>query len=126
MVELYRGSRWASSAGKKRLLPALFEARRNALAGGALGSLADRTGDREAAEQLLFGAELAQPFVVGGRERLAGRDAGAGLGDLEPGRLLGLVGPLGAGRRAEARHDALLDHIGAVGKRQRILLTEGK
>jgi len=118
MVELYRGSRGASSPGKKRLLPALFEASRDALVGGALGSLADRAGDRDAAEQLLFGAELAQPFVVGGRERLPGRYAGAGLGDLELGGLLGLVGPLGAGRRAEARDDALLDQIGAVGKRQ--------
>src|SRR5690349_24852833 len=103
MVELYRGSRVPSSPGKKRLLPALFEARRDALVGCALRSLADRAGDRDTAEQLLFGAELAQPFVVGGRERLPGRYAGIGIGDLELGGLLGRGGPLGSGRQAEYR-----------------------
>src|SRR3954453_1290612 len=62
-------------------LPALLETRRQALADRPLRGFADRTGDGDVVEQLLLGASLAQPFVVGGRQRLARCDAGAGIGE---------------------------------------------
>ena len=49
--------------------------------------------DGDAVEQFLLGADLAKPFVVGGRQRLAGDETGAGIGNAQPGRLLGLVIP---------------------------------
>src|SRR3954464_11214136 len=57
----------------RRRLPAALETGREALAGGAGGGLADRARNGDAVEQLLLGADLAQPFVVIGRERLSRR-----------------------------------------------------
>src|SRR6187402_755215 len=50
--------------------PALLEARGQALVDRALRGFADGTGDGDVVEQLLLGAELAQPFVVIGRHGL--------------------------------------------------------
>src|SRR4051794_14555493 len=79
-------------ATRRRCLPAALETGAEALAGGAGGGLADRAGDDDAVEQLLFGADLAQPFVVIGRERLSGHETGAGIGNAQFCRLVGLVG----------------------------------
>src|SRR6185437_12676228 len=88
-----RQCRGADFAAKKRL-PAFLVSGGDALVGGALCGLADRAGDGNAAEQLLLGADLAQPFVVRGRQRLPGREACAGFGQLDLGGLVGVIGPL--------------------------------
>src|ERR1700694_1981305 len=72
-------------------LPAALESRRQALVGGTQRGFADRGRDADAVEQFLLGADLAKPFVVAGRQRLAGAEAGAGVGDAELRRLLGLI-----------------------------------
>src|SRR5690349_1234155 len=99
-------------------LPALLEARRHALVDRALRGLADRAGDGDVVEQLLLGADLAQPFVVGGRQRLAGADAGAGVGDGDLGALVGLVIARDVAADAGDRTRALLVDAVAVLQRQ--------
>ena len=88
------------------------------------GGLADRAGDADAVEQFLLGADLAQPFVVGGGQRLAGDEAGAGIGDAQLRRLLGLVVSRRVRGDAGHRDDALLDDVVAVLQGQRILVAE--
>src|SRR6185437_12168980 len=105
-------------------LPALLESGAEALVGGAERGLADRAGNADAAKQLLLGADLAQPFVVGGRQRLAGHKTGAGIGNAQFCRLVGLVVAYRAADDARHRNDALLDQIVAVLQRERILPVE--
>src|SRR5262249_3782071 len=73
-----------------RDLPGLLVGGGNALAGGTVCGLADRTGDRYAVDDLLLGADLALPSVVGGGQRLARDEAGSGPGDVDLGGLVGL------------------------------------
>src|ERR1700679_2962380 len=107
------------------LLPAPLEACGEALVGGAVRSLADRAGYIDAAEQLLFGADLAQPSVVAGGERRAGAEAGAGIGNAQLRRLIGFVVARRVRDDAGHRHDALLDDAVTVLQRDRISLVEG-
>src|SRR3954464_4579190 len=100
-------------------LPALLETRRQALVDRPLRGFADRAGDGDVVEELLFGADLAQPFVVGGRQRLARGDAGAGVGEGNLGRLVGLVIARDATTDAGERRGALLVDAVAVLQRQR-------
>src|SRR5450755_1428346 len=118
-------------------LPAALETRGEALVRSTLRRFADRSRDADAVEQFLLGADLSKPFVIGGRQRLAGDETGAGVGNAELCRLLGLI----IARRAsdDARHRyrrqvyavcarqttmALLDHVVAVLQGQRILLVQ--
>src|SRR5262249_48652505 len=94
--------------------PAFLEAGADALVGGALRRLADRARDGDAIEHLLFGAELAQPSVVGRGQGLAGSHAGAGIADRELRRLIGLVVSLRTRNQAKDGHHALLGHAVAV------------
>src|SRR5512140_1490219 len=73
------------------LLPAALESGGEALVRRAQRGFADRAGDADAVEQFLLGADLSQPFVVRGGQRLAGDETGAGIGDAELRRLLGPV-----------------------------------
>src|SRR5215212_12259000 len=107
-----------------RPLPAAFEPGAEALVGGTRRRFADRARDGDAVEQLLLGADLAQPFVVRGRQGLAGDQAGAGIGNAEPRRLVGLVAARRMADDAGHRHDALLDQVVVVLQGQRILLAE--
>src|ERR1700681_1748384 len=100
---------WGMAERYKFNLPAALEAGAKALVGGALRGFADRARDGDAVEQLLLGADLAQPFVVGGRQRLAGPEAGAGIAEAQLRRLVGLVAARRAAENARHRHDALLD-----------------
>src|SRR5258708_21754198 len=109
---------------KFNYLPAALEPGAETLVGGALRGFADRARDGDAVEQLLLCADFAQPFVVVGRQGLAGREAGAGVGDAEPGRLVGLVAAYRAADDTGYRHDALLDQIVVVLQGERILLVE--
>src|SRR4051794_22633330 len=95
-------------------LPALLETRRQALVDRPLRGFADRAGDGDVVEQLLLGADLAQPFVVGSRQRLARGDAGAGVGESDLGRLLGLVIPRDVTADSGERRGALLVDAVAV------------
>src|ERR1700733_1728871 len=98
----------------RKELPAALEARGDALVRRSLQRLADRAGDADAAEQLLLGADLAQPFVVRGGQRLARDKTGAGVGDAEPCRLIhGVVAGLASGDAGD-RRDALLGDAAAV------------
>src|SRR5436190_13444629 len=81
---------WGGQASREGL-PAPLEAGAEALVGGAGGGLADRAGDGDAFEQFLFGADLAEPFVVARRQRAACRETGAGVRDREFCRLVGLM-----------------------------------
>src|ERR1700680_1522314 len=126
------------SARRPAALPAALEPGADAPAGRALRGFADRAGDADAVEQFLLGADLAQPFVVGGGKRLPGHEAGAGVDDAQLRRLPGLVVSRRAGGRrrqvyavcarqtamAGHRDDALLDDVVAVLQGQRILFAE--
>ena len=101
----------------------MLEACRERLVGHALNGLADRSGDVDAAKQLLLRAEFAQPFVVGGGERLPCDEAGAGIGDVEARELIGLVASRGATVVTNGWNAALLDHVVAALQRQRILIA---
>src|SRR6185436_2819002 len=105
-------------------LPTAFEPCAEALVGGAGWRFADRAGDGDAVEQLLLGTDLAQPFVVRRRQGLAGDQAGAGVSDAEPCRLVGLVAARRMADDAGHRHDALLDQVVVVLQGQRVLLVE--
>src|SRR5271165_4625515 len=105
-------------------LPALLEARGDALVGRALRRRADRAGDGDAVGELLLGADLSQPFVVARGEALARGDAGAGVADVELCGLLGLVTARGAAAGAGHGHRALLGDVIAVLQRDRILLRQ--
>src|ERR1700761_2394006 len=118
MVDHSRGCR-GPRAGCLSGLPALLVGGGDALAGGALRGLADRAGDRHAVGDLLLGADFAGPFIVGGGDRLAGAEAGSGLGDVDLGGLVGLVVPRRVGGDAGNRHHALLGHVVAVRERER-------
>src|ERR1700753_1148200 len=120
MKELSPGPLWRTSSGQ-RPLPALFEAGGNAFVCYTKWGFGDRARDIEAPDDLLFGPDLAQPFVVRGRKRLAGGKAGAGLGDAEPG---GLVRPIGRAAGRAWRRRKALRHVVAVLQRQRILVAE--
>src|SRR6202795_565610 len=109
---------------RSRRSPAALESGGEALAGGAQRRLADRARDADAVEQFLFGADLAQPFVVGGGKRLAGDQASAGVGDAQPGRLLGLIVSRRPRDDAGHRQDALLGDVVAVLQGQRIPVAE--
>src|SRR5882724_2970879 len=109
-----------SSAG----LPAALESGADTLVGGAGRRLADRARDGHPVEQLLLGADLAQPFVVRCRQGLAGDEAGAGIGDAQLRRLVGLVAARRMADDPGHRHDALLDQVVAILQRERILLAE--
>src|SRR5262245_24286305 len=76
-------------------LPTSLESGAEALVGDAGGGLADRAGDGDAVEQLLLGAYLAQPFVVRGRQGLAGDETGAGVGNAQLRGLIGFVAARG-------------------------------
>src|SRR5438034_9079998 len=95
-------------------LPASLEACADALAGCALRGLADRSGDADAVEQFLLGADLAQPFLVGRRHGLAHADTGAGVEHAQFRRLVGRVIPGRARAIAGDRDDALLRDIVTV------------
>src|SRR3954467_13056622 len=99
-------------------LPALLETRRQALVDRPLRGFADRAGDGDVVEELLLGADLAQPFVVGGRQRLARGDAGAGVAEGDLGRLVGLVIARDVTADAGERRGALLVDAVAVLQRQ--------
>src|ERR1700679_1068372 len=66
-------------AGRTPRLPAGLEPGAERLVCGPLRRFADRGRDAGAIEQFLFGADFAQPFVVGGRQRLASDETGAGI-----------------------------------------------
>src|ERR1039457_4667403 len=83
----------ATVTGCTRRLPAVLESRGEALVRRPLRRFADRAGNADVAEQFLLGADLAQPFVVGRRKRLAGDETGAGVGNAQPSQLLGLIVP---------------------------------
>src|SRR5665647_207800 len=121
---LLRCSGTETTARRYRRSPAALESGGEALVGGAQRRLADRARYADAVEQFLFGADLAQPFVVGGGKLLAGDQAGAGVGDAQPGRLLGLVASRWPRDDAGHREDALLGDIVAVLQGQRILIAE--
>src|ERR1700712_5446319 len=104
--------------------PAALEARAQALVRGALRRLADRALDGDAAEQFLLGADLAEPFVVGGRQPLAGDQAGAGIGDAQLRRAVDLIIPAGMPGDAGNGGRALLDDVVAVLQSERILVAE--
>src|SRR3984893_8141628 len=123
--------------GCTRRLPAMLESRGEALGRRPLRAFADRAGNADVAEQFLLGADLAQPFVVGRRKRLAGDETGAGVGNAQLRRLLGLIvanraaGDAGHRHRRQvyavcARQTAmtLLDHIVAVLQGERILFVQ--
>src|SRR6202171_244627 len=93
--------------GCTRRLPAMPESRSKALVRRPLRGFADRAGNADVAEQFLLGADLAQPFVVGRRQRLASDETGAGVGDAQLRRLLGLIVPHRAAGDARQRHDAM-------------------
>src|SRR5580704_17902425 len=92
---IFPRNRRKSKSGRVWRLPAALEAGAERLVGGALRRFADRGRDADAVEQFLLGADLAQPFVVGGRYGLAGDKTGAGIGDAEFCRLVGAVIPCG-------------------------------
>src|SRR6266566_2618625 len=92
------------NAANRSALPATLEAGADALVRGALRGLADRARDGDAVEQLLLGADLAQPFVVGARQALAGDQAGAGVVDAQFRGLIGLIVALRTGGGARHRH----------------------
>src|ERR1700680_2436569 len=104
--------------------PATVESRGDTLFHRAERRFADRAGYADAAEQFLLGADLAKPSVVGGGKRLAGDEAGAGVGNAQFRRLLGFIISRRAPGDAGHRHDALLDHVVAVLQRERILLAQ--
>src|SRR5229473_6619162 len=110
--------------GCTRRLPAMLESRGEALVRRALRGFADRAGNADVAEQFLLGADLAQPFVVGRRKRLAGDETGAGVGHAQLRRLLGLIVAHRAAGDAGHRYDTLLDHIVAVLQGERILFVQ--
>src|SRR5882724_2078484 len=99
----------------------MLEARGETLVRGTERRFADRARYADPAEQFLFGADLAKPFVVGGGERLAGDEAGAGVGDAQLRRLLRFVMMAGDARH---RDDTLLDDVVTVLQGQRILLAQ--
>src|SRR5436190_24132248 len=94
--------------------PAVPEAGAETLVRGAERGFADRAIDGDAAEQFLLGAELAKPLVLGGGQRLAGNEAGAGIGDAQLGGLFGLVISRRVGGDAGHGHVALLDDVVTV------------
>src|SRR5215472_12291393 len=80
--------RWAKAAGGLKASPALLEAGFEALRNLARWRLAHRAGDAERpAEQLLLGAQRAQPLVVDARYVGAERHARVGRQDVEAQRL---------------------------------------
>src|SRR5215472_19083244 len=80
--------RWAKAAGGLKASPAPLEAGLEALRNLAGGRLAHRAGDAErSTEQLLLGAQRAQPLVVGARNVGAERHARVGREDVEAQRL---------------------------------------
>src|SRR5450631_2099776 len=111
--------------GCTRRLPAMPESRGEALVRRPLRGFADRAGNADVAEQFLLGADLAEPFVVGRRKRLAGDETGAGVGNAQLRRLLGFVVANRAAGDAGRRH-TLLDHIVAVLQGERILFVQGQ
>ena len=80
MLDLSREG--ARSGGGNQRSPAALESRGEALAGRPERGFADRGRDADAVEQFLLGADLAKPFVIGGGQRLAGNQAGAGAAQL--------------------------------------------
>src|SRR5258705_5943235 len=107
-----------------RGLPAPLESGGEALVRSARRCFTDRARDADAVEQFLLGADLAQPFVLAGRQRLAGDETGAGVGKAQLRQLVGFVGSHLVTGDAGYRYDALLDDIVAVLQRQRILLAQ--
>jgi hypothetical protein len=109
---------------RDRRSPAALESGGEALAGRPKRGFADRGRDADAVEQFLLGADLAKPFVVGGGQRLAGNQAGAGIGDAQLRRLLGLVDRARGDPRQ--RRDSRLDDVVAVLQGQRIARSAAK
>jgi len=68
----------------------------------ALRGFADRAGDGDAVEQLLRGADFAEPFVGARRQALAGGGAGAGVAVREFCGLIGLMAARRPGRLCRA------------------------
>src|SRR6266853_1651697 len=112
MMELSPGFRRTLRLHQR--LPAALESRGKALVRGAERGFADRARNADIAEQFLLGADLAQPSVVGRRKRLAGDETGAGVGNAQPGRLVGFIISHRASRDAGHWHDTLLDDVVAV------------
>src|ERR1700726_1189098 len=92
-------------------LPAPLESRGKALVRGAECGLADRAGYADATEQFLLGADLAQPSVIGGGQRLACAEARAGVGNAQLRRLLGFIVARRVTDDAGYRDNALLDEV---------------
>jgi hypothetical protein len=72
-------------------LPALLVPSADALVRGAQQRFANRPGNAGPAEQFLLSAGMAQPFIVAGRKRLAGGEAGTGVDEAEFRRLVGFI-----------------------------------
>src|SRR5581483_4295635 len=102
-------------------LPALFEAGGDAFVGDAQRRLRDRARNIEAADDLLLGADFAQPFVFGGGQALAGGKARAGIGQAE---LCGLLGPVNRAASRSRQRRQPLGHVIAVLEGERIFLAE--
>src|SRR5260370_12544865 len=131
---IFRGSRLGRRRGRRS--PAALESGAEALVRGSERRFADQARYADAVEQFLLGADLAKPFVVGGRQRLAGDQAGAGVGNAQFGGAVDFIisrrmsGHAGHRHRRQvyavcARQTAmpLLDRVVAVLQGERILLA---
>src|SRR5713101_3752210 len=124
---------------RRRRSPAALKSGAEALVRGSERRFADRARYADAFEQFLLGADLAKPFVVGGGQRLAGDQAGAGVGNAQFGGAVDFIisrrmsGHAGHRHRRQvyavcARQTAmpLPDHVVAVLQGERILLAQGQ